>query len=131
MTSVVEYDLHEWLPGWGENKITTRSENGDFIVSVTYDGPDGVEKMKSLVFRSTCFYSVGSFPGVGAMGYKHDYEFSTGKILKITDSEFMAKWNEYWQAAWPNVKRECNHFMLFFGSENKVIHVVASEVMIH
>ena len=68
MVSVIEIDLHEWLPGWGESQVTTRSVGGDFIIDVTYDGKDGGEEAFSLVFSRVCFFSVGSFPGLKVLG---------------------------------------------------------------
>lgn len=129
MASVIELDLHEWLPGWGENQVTTRSEGGNFVVDVTFDGKNGNEETRSLVFSRACFFSVGSFPGVEGVRFDFDYSFETGKLLEIKDSGLSAAWNDHWKSS--SLVRECRHFLLFFGSENKVIHVVAesSEVI--
>lgn len=95
MASVVEMDLCEWLPGWGENRVATRSVDGNFFIDVTYDGKDGVEEMRSLVFSRVCFSSVGSFPGVESVGFAFDYTFEIGKVLVIVDSELAAAWKEH------------------------------------
>lgn len=128
MVSVVEIDLHEWLPAWGENQVTTRSVSGDFFIDITYDKNDGSEETLSLAFSHSCFYSVGSFPGVENVGFEFDYTFETGKVLEIINSGLANAWKEYWASISPD--RQCRHFVIFFGSENRVVHVVASFVTV-
>ena len=128
--SMVKIDMHQWLPGWGENKVVTRSENGDLVVEVTCDGSNGDEEMRSLIFKSTCFFSVGSFPGINSLSHKYDYDFETGSVIETSNSELAEEWNNYWSKALPQSKNSSHHYIIFFGSENKVIHVVAVDVIV-
>lgn len=125
MAGVVEFNLHDWMPGHGENRIDVRPVASDLELLVLYDGREG-EETKSLIFRHVSFYSVGAFPGVGALSYKYDVPFDTGRVIRATDSDFSRAWRQYWIAS--NIHEACNHYVMFWGSENKVIHVIAESV---
>ena len=128
MSSNVEVDFYQWMSGHGENKITTKSERGKFYIRVEFDGKEGLEEEKTLAFNSVSYFSVGSFPGVAGMEnhYQFDYEFSSGKLLKVSDSGFSSEWRKYWEKSGSITNKTYNHYLIFFTSENKVIHVIAN-----
>ncbi len=64
----VVVDLYQWLPGWGEESITHRSDGGEVAVVVTYDldrDPDVGTAEISLLFESAEHFSAYWWPSEG------------------------------------------------------------------
>ena len=130
MSCEVVIDLHQWMPSHGENEVVTRSENGDFIVEFSFDNKVGGEDKKEIVFDFPSFFSVGSFPGVEAIRCSGDFSFESGAVIKTTNSGLANEWATYWTEAYAPSLATCYHYMIFFTSENKVIHVIARNVIV-
>lgn len=133
MTFSVVCDLYQWMPGHGENSVTTSFDGSNFCIEIKYDGEAGNQCVKTLCFEHASYHSVGSFPGVGVLekGFPYDDgEFESGCLKKIEDSLLAHAWEEYWTKANVPSLASSSHYLIFFTSENKVIHVVASDVIV-
>jgi uncharacterized protein YhdP len=126
MSGSVECDLTAWMPGHGENGLAVSFEGRDLKVVVRFDGQAGQETSKVLRFEGVSFYSVGAMPGVSSIAGKFDCDFQTGKVIETENSELSAQWVEHWEKS--GFKRRCAHFVMFWGAENKAIHVIAESV---
>ena len=127
MSAIVEIDLNECLPGWGENCLVVQSSDGNLNIEVFYDGGSGSEETRILIFSRYSFYSVGSFPGVSSLAHEYDANFyNTGCVVRVQSSELSVDWKKHWEAS--GLNRNCNHYMIFWGAENKVVHVIAENV---
>ena len=126
MAGNVVTDLYQWMPGHGENHLEVRQDGLDLTVEVAYDGKENTVETKTLIFKTVSYYSVGAFPGVDAIGYKYNYKFDIGCIIKTESSGLSDEWKKYWGSH--SQDRNCNHYVSFWDSENQVIHVVAESV---
>lgn len=126
MAARVVYDLNDWLPSDGEDGISFGYDKRFLDVIIVYREEEGDEKKKILRFREPSFWAVGSFPGATKVG-KHDIgEFISGAVIEASDSELSKSWETYWEAA--KINRRCRHFVMFWVSVNRVVHVVADSV---
>lgn len=126
MTGQVIYDLNKWMPGHGENGLSVNFEERTLKVEVRFDEPSGKEVSRTIRFSGVSFHSVGAFPGVLSIAGKYESNFSTGTVIKTQNSELSELWTAHWKKS--GIERRCLHFVMFWGAENKVIHVVAESV---
>jgi len=133
MSAEIRCDLFEWMPGYGENSIATSFDGSTFCIDVRYDGGQGEELKKTLYFYGTSYHSVGSFPGVGVLEKAFSYrdgEFRSGAVKVLKESELADEWREYWTKSNIPSLAACDHYLIFFTSENKVIHVIAKDFLV-
>lgn len=126
MSGEILYDLRKWMPGHGENNLSISFEMQNLIVKVRYDGNSGQEDSKLIKFLDVSFHSVGSFPGVPSIAGTYDCDFHTGCVIKAENSDLSAQWIAYWMKS--GIRRRCCHFVMFWGSENRVVHAIAEAV---
>lgn len=126
MTARIVYDLNEWLPSDGEDGISFSYDRRFLDVIVIYSGDENDEEKKILRFKDTSFWAVGAFPGVTEVGKYDIGEFLTGAVIEASQSELSKSWASYWESS--KVNRQCRHFVMFWESLNKVVHVVAESV---
>lgn len=126
MAGTVVVDLKQWMPSWGENHLIIEMINGDLHVDVSFDGKTGIPETRKVTFGSVYFYSVGAFPGVSSLAHKYEADFDTGCVIKTENSGLSSEWRKYCSSH--GLERNCDHYVMFWGAENKVIHVVAESV---
>lgn len=124
MTARIIYDLNDWLPSDGEDEIAFAYNRRCLEVIVIYRGEE--EEKKTLRFKGISFWAVGAFPGVTQVGKYDVGDFLTGAVIEAGESELSKSWETYWKTS--NINRQCRHFVMFWGSMNKVVHVVAESV---
>ena len=133
MSPEVKCDLFQWMPGYGENSITTSFDGSTFSIHVAYDGNQGEELKKTLIFRKCSYHSVGSFPGVGVLEKAFSYNdgaFESGTVKMLNESQLADEWREYWTKCNIPSLAASNHYLIFFTSENKVIHVISTDFVV-
>ncbi|QWK81312.1 hypothetical protein [Ochrobactrum sp. BTU1] len=126
MTARIIFDLNEWLPSDGEDEIAFAYNRRFLEVIVIYRGNEYEEEKKTLRFKDTSFWAVGAFPGVTQVGKYDIGDFVTGAVIEASQSELSKSWASYWDSS--KVNRQCRHFVMFWESLNKVVHVVAESV---
>ncbi|WP_240224802.1 hypothetical protein [Rheinheimera hassiensis] len=123
MQGMVINDLNQRMPSHGENSLFIFFNGSDLTIEVKFDGKERKEEIISIKFRTVSFYAVGSLPGAGGVAGSYDVDFRTGCVIKAENSDLSAKWSAHWAKS--GLKRCCAHFVMFWGAENKVVHVVA------
>jgi hypothetical protein len=58
-------DPYEWLPGYGESKVSLATSGLELSVRIEFDGAGGGTESRVLIFESTCSHTWSSFPGPG------------------------------------------------------------------
>jgi hypothetical protein len=116
-------DLNKWMPGHGENGLSINFDGRLLKIGVRFDGPSGREESKTLLFEGVSFHSVAAFPGAPSLAGKYEFEFSTGTVIEAQNSELSDLWAAHWRRS--GLQRSCSHFVMFWGSENKAVHVIA------
>jgi hypothetical protein len=116
--AVVVFDPSEILPSYGENRISASYDGRKLLLSVFFDGADG-ESNISFVFENTCFYKMGSIPGVDDTTIRYEKYNSISSLVEFEYSDFKNKWEENF-----NHLFKLRHLKIFFLNENKFLEVI-------
>ncbi|MHC8349442.1 hypothetical protein ACYZT7_08695 [Pseudomonas sp. RT4P38] len=130
---------YEWLPGFGESKVSFRSVGVDLVLDVEYendtfdaDGNEGVSIVRrEIVFK--CVHSFIKFPFPGDVIFKFlgdSSEFGLGELTEFRESEFVRKSLDSWRLLTSLEPPRLRHFSIQFLAENMAFHVLAEEVFL-
>lgn len=116
-------NLHDWLPGHGENGVYLQTHNGDLLVTVLYDSEYG-ELRKKILFRHTVAFYKAAFPGPNLLGLHcsvHN-DISMSALIEHPDSEAAHAWTQHFKSLFI-----IKHYSIMFLSENIVLEVFAED----
>mgnify|MGYP003492137766 CR=1 FL=1 len=127
---------YEWLPGYGESKVTFRSAGTDLILDIEYDREDSsscrevfLSMRREIVFIFTRTFIKTPFPYVDIFEHHGDSNgFNLGELTEFSKSEYLdndlKSWNSFHSSDPPKLR----HFNIQFLSENIAFHVLAEDV---
>ncbi|MFF7707577.1 hypothetical protein [Pseudomonas sp. NPDC007930] len=130
---------YEWLPGYGESKVSFRSVGADVVLDVEYErddsDTDGVDVVLSLrreiVFKFVRDFVRVSFPGSAFFEFEGDSsKFRLGELTEFVDSEFVRVSLESAHSVSSGELSGIRHFSIQFLSENVAFHVLAEDVIL-
>ena len=130
---------YEWLPRYGESKVSFRSEGTNVLLDIEYerevlDG-DGNENILSLT-REICFKRVNAFvktpfPGSAIFEFEGEPgEFRLGELTEFTQSEWVRSSLSSWRSKSSHAPPAIRHFSIQFMSENLAFHILAEGVFL-
>lgn len=128
---------YEWLPGYGESKVSFRSVDGDVILDVEYEryasGVDGVDIVqylrREIVFKSVQVVMRVPFPGSVFFEFEGDpIEFRLGELTEFLESELVRSNMKFCHSVYADGSSKVRHFNIQFLSENVAFHVLAETV---
>ncbi|WP_419342034.1 hypothetical protein ACM1PE_30350 [Achromobacter sp. PD1] len=131
------FNPYDWLPGYGESKVSFRSFGLDVVLTVEYDrdvpnaeGRDAVKKMRrEITFRAVRFFMRTPFPGNLIFDFHGDpSEYGLGELTEFLDSELIGSSTDACRAVFSCRASEVRHFSIQFLSENVAFHVLAEAV---
>ncbi|MEX3017917.1 hypothetical protein [Gymnodinialimonas hymeniacidonis] len=129
LPSEIIHDLKPLMPGHGENKVSVASDGRKATVVVSFDAEGGGQRTATLTFDRVCFVSTSSFPGPASIAPgTYEADFVSGAVIKAENSDLSASWVAHWAKS--GLTRDCNHYVMFWTSENKVVHIVAASVQL-
>lgn len=130
---------YEWLPGYGESKVSFRSVGADVILDVEYERDasdiDGVDVVlglrREIVFKFVRDFVRTPFPGSTFFEFEGDSsKFGLGELTEFVDSEFVRVSLESPHSASSGELSGIRHFSIQFLSENVAFHVLAEDVLL-
>jgi len=132
-------DPYEWLPGYGESRVSFRSVGADVVLEIEYDGADigtdGAEEIPSLTrelrFKGARSFMKTPFPGepMFELSGKPD-ALSLGDLTEFEESEFLERTTEAWRSVSSHAPPLLRHFCILFLSENLAFNVLAEDVIL-
>lgn len=135
MSTHIRIDLRQWIPSYGENSVSCRTEGTDVYVVVEFDDNGSGCSQKELRFKKTSFFSKGAFPGVASLeqgksgSHGNEDKFVDRCVIKYEDSKLAAEWIDHWKN-FTSLDRNLSHYVIFFTSENVVINAICEEVSV-
>lgn len=132
-------DPYEWLPSYGESKVSFRSVGIDSVLDVEYekniadiDGADFIQKVRrEIVFKYARLFMRVSFPGSSIFEFCGDpAAFRLGELTEFVDSELIDSDKEARHLALTFGIAKMRHFNIQFLSENVAFHVLAESVFL-
>jgi len=131
-------DPYEWLPGYGESKVSFRSVGSDVIIEIEYEKEivvNGEEVAfalrRELVFRSVRCFIREPFPGGTIFEFDGDpSEFRLGELTEFIGSELVRENLRAWRSVSSHDPAKLRHFSIQFLSENLAFHVLAVDVFL-
>lgn len=131
-------DPYEWLPGYGESRVSFRSVGLDVILDINYEKEIFVNNeevvlplRREITFNNARCFIREPFPGGaffefdGAQG-----EFGLGKLTEFMDSEWLSDNLKTWRLASSQESPTFRHFSIQFLSENSAFDVLAVDVFL-
>jgi hypothetical protein len=91
----IVHNLYEWLPSYGETRVSFRCSGLELVVSIVYDSATGVESSRTITFGHVCFYNVSLSPGVNLLDIEYDDVLLPGNLIEFENSSAAAAWNDY------------------------------------
>lgn len=125
---------YEWLPGYGESKVSFRSIDADVMLDVEYerDVPDDdtVESLRRIIaFKTVRAFIRVPFPGAMFFEFEGDSsKFGLGELTEFVDSDWASSSMETCRSVPASGSSEVRHFSIQFLSENVAFHVLAEAV---
>jgi hypothetical protein len=131
-------DPYEWLPGYGESRVSFRSAGSDVILDIEYEKEVVVDSeevdlvlRREVVFKSVRYFIRESFPGGTIFEFAGDpSEFQLGKLTEFKDSEWVRDNLKVWRSMSSHEPPKLRHFSIQFLSENLAFHVLAVDVFL-
>ncbi|WP_155402032.1 hypothetical protein [Pseudomonas fluorescens] len=130
---------YEWLPGYGESKVSFRSVGADVILDVEYErdvpGVDGTDAVRSLrreiVFKFVRDFVRTPFPGSAFFEFDGDSsKFALGELTEFVDSELVRTSLEARRFVSGGGPPGVRHFSIQFLSEKIAFHILAEDVFL-
>lgn len=131
-------DPYEWLPGYGESRVSFRSVGSDVILDIEYEKEVVVDSeevvldlRRELAFKFVRCFIREPFPGGTIFEFDGDpSEFRLGKLTEFIDSELVRSNLKAWRSASSHEPPKVRHFSIQFLSENLTFHVLALDVFL-
>ncbi len=129
---------YEWLPGYGETKVSCRYEGVDLLLEIEYerelieDSQDEVLNLKrGLLFKRVNSFLKMPFPGSMFFEFagKSD-EFRLGVLTEFTKSDWVSASQAAWRALYTHTPPIMRHFSIQFMGENIAFEILAAEVIL-
>lgn len=133
-------DPYQWLPGYGESKVSFHSVGVDVVLEVDYEkevsDPEGVGEItllyrRQITFKFARYFFSAPFPGATPFEFTGDSsDFNLGKLTEFLDSEFVKDSMRVWRSVSSHNAPNLRHFCIQFLSENIGFHVLAEDVFL-
>lgn len=131
-------DPYEWLPGYGESKISHHSVGSDVILNVEYEKEVVIDSeevvldlRREVEFKSVRCFIREPFPGNTIFEFDGDpSELHLGKMTEFMDSELVRNNLTAWRSVSSHAPPKLRHFSIQFLSENITFHVLAADVFL-
>lgn len=131
-------DPYEWLPGYGESRVSFHSVGSDVILGIEYEKEVIVDSeeivltlRREVAFKSVRCFIREPFPGGAIFEFYGDpSEFRLGKLTEFTDSELVRNNLKAWRSVSSHEPPKFRHFSIQFLSENLAFHVLAVDVFL-
>lgn len=131
-------DPYEWLPGYGESRVSFRSVGSDVILDIEYEKEvvvDGEEVVlalrREIAFKSVRYFIREPFPGGAIFEFGGGAsEFRLGKLTEFIESELVRENLKAWRSVSSHEPPKLRHFSIQFFSENLSFHVLAVDVLL-
>jgi len=116
-------NLYEWLPSYGETKVSFRAEGSELTVDIFHDSKSdkSIAVKRTLSFTGVCCFFVTVIPGVAFTQFEYERADNSGALIEFENSEAARKWQK--QLPWRETP--IRHFQLFFASLNQQVEVFA------
>lgn len=127
----VVIDPYDWLPGYGESKISFRSAGGDLIIEIEYDksgeeGDVGYAK-REMKFKAARAFIKSLFPGPSIFEYEGNSEnYTLGVLNEFEVSDFF----RVFAGELPANKIKLRHFSIEFMAENIAFNILAEDIIL-
>lgn len=129
-------DPYEWLPGYGESRVSFNSVDSDVILSIEYEKETVVDSeeivlalKREVVFKSVRCFIQEPFPGGAIFEFDGDpSELRLGKLTEFISSELVRSNLKAWRSVSSHEPPNLRHFSIQFLSENIAFHVLAVDV---
>ncbi len=131
-------DPYEWLPGYGESKVSFRSAGVDLIFDVDYEKEIFVNHedvvlalRREITFTYARCFIREPFPGGSIFEFEGaQSEFALGKLTEFTYSEWLRDSLKKWNIMSSQEPPAFRHFSIQFLSENITFDVLAVNVFL-
>jgi hypothetical protein len=124
--AVVVLDFYDWLPSYGENGVTIRSDGSNWTVEIAYEEESSLKLLKrELLFQGVCCFYCSAFPGPPMLGIRLQAGDNLGALLEYPDSDAATAWKDHFGG-----ERDVRHYVLWFLSENLTIQAFARDVVL-
>ena len=131
-------DPYDWLPGYGESKVSFRSVGSDVILDIEYEkevvvhGKEVVLALKrEVAFKSVRCFIREPFPRGAIFEFAGDpSDFRLGKLTEFIESELIKNALKAWRSVSSHEPPKLRHFSIQFLSENLNFHVLALDVFL-
>ncbi len=121
---IIVFDPNEWLPSYGESRITLQYENDTLILNVFFENEQKVESYRTIVFKNPTFFHLASCPGVDPFNFKYSKSSCLSCLLEYRNSELSNQWASHFSSN----KNDFRHYLILFHSTNQRLDVIASNV---
>lgn len=119
---------YDWMPPYGENGVSLVNQGLDLVISIGFDGPEGLPNHKELLFTHAQFFCKSSFPGPRMLvldpARTIDPEL-LGALVEYPESEAAVVWSDHFGGLW-----KMKHYRIAFLSENLMVEVIANNVIL-
>ncbi|WP_286916094.1 MULTISPECIES: hypothetical protein [Pseudomonas] len=131
-------DPYEWLPGYGESRVSFHSVGSDVLLDIEYEKEVVVDSeevvlalRREIAFKSVRCFIREPFPGGAIFEFEGDSgEFRLGKLTEFIDSEWVRNNLKAWRSVSSHEPPKLRHFSIQFLSENLAFHVLAADVFL-
>lgn len=131
-------DPYEWLPGYGESRVSFHSVGLDVILDIDYEKEILVDNeevvlalRREITFNYVRCFIRGPFPGVSLFELDSvPSEFKLGKLTEFADSEWLRDNLKTWSLVSSHESPKFRHFSIQFLSENVAFDVLAVDVFL-
>lgn len=131
-------DPYDWLPGYGESRVSFCSVGSDVILDIEYeyevvvDGKEDVFALRrEVVFRSARCFIREPFPGGTIFEFDGDSsKLLLGRLTEFIYSEWIRDNLKAWRSVSSHEPPSLRHFSIQFLSENITFHVLAEDMFL-
>ncbi|NWB51308.1 hypothetical protein [Pseudomonas gingeri] len=130
---------YEWLPGYGESKVSFHSEGPNVLLDIEYEkevlddyGNEIVLSLKrEIVFKCARAFIKVPFPESAIFEFEGESSgFRLGELTEFTQSEWVSNSLSAWCLKSSHTPPKVRHFSIQFMSENIAFHILAEEVLL-
>lgn len=130
---------YEWLPGYGESKVSFRSEGANVLLDVECEREvlDGygdeviLSLRREILFKYVYAFIKLPFPGNALFEFEGEpSEFRLGDLTEFAKSEWVRSSLSAWCSKSSHSPPAIRHFSIQFMSENLAFHILAEGVFL-